>query len=254
MDVRLSIKRLFELSMKRHIFSFLLVYLLCINCNAQDYRFVSINYLAEQEIGRIVLPQIYKNIGIEISVTPLPGKRAQNEAAKGTKFHGEIMRIFTYGRDNPNTIRVPTPYYYLETMAFVKVDSTLDIKEARDLRNIRIAKVRGVKHTNNITAGLNNVYDSNTTEKILKQVATGFVDVALTNTIDGKLILNEHGIKNVRPTNTPLATLALYHYIHKDNAHLVDKIDDEIKRLKENGQLAQMIKEAESIILNGIDD
>jgi len=240
--------------MKKHISAILLSYLLCFYADAQDYRFVSINYLAEQEIGRIVLPQIYKNIGLEISITPLPGKRAQNEAAKGSNFHGEIMRIFTYGNENPNTIRVPTPYYYLETMAFVKVDSTLDIREAKDLKNMRIAKVRGVKHTNNITAGLSNVYDSNTTEKILKQVATGFVDVALTNTIDGKLILNEHGIKNVKPTNMPLATLALYHYIHKDNAHLVDKIDDEIKRLKKNGQLAQMIKEAESTILSGIDD
>jgi polar amino acid transport system substrate-binding protein len=240
--------------MKKHILSFLFVYLLSIHCDAQDYRFVSINYLAEQEIGRIVLPQIYKNIGLEISITPLPGKRAQNEAAKGTNFHGEIMRIFTYGEENLETIRVPTPYYYLETMAFVKVDSTLDIREVQDLKNIRVAKVRGVKHTNNITAGLKNVYDSNTTEKILKQVATGFVDVALTNTIDGKLMLNEHGIKNVKPTNTPLATLALYHYIHKDNAHLVTKVDNEIKRLKENGQLAQMIKQAESIVLGNIDD
>jgi len=240
--------------MKKHFYAFLAILLFSANCAAQDYRFVSINYLAEQEIGRIVLPQIYKNIGLDISITPYPGKRAQNEAAKGTDYHGEIMRIFSYGNENTNTIRVPTPYYYLETMAFVKTNSPLTILNAEDLKDKKIAKVRGVKHTNNITSGLSNVYNSNTTEHILKQVETGYVDVALTNTIDGKLILKERGITGVKATGVPLATLALYHYIHIDNAHLVSKIDNEIKRLKQTGELAKMIKDAEATILGGIDD
>ncbi|TWX56179.1 hypothetical protein [Colwellia hornerae] len=36
------------------------------------YNFASIELLIEQEVGRIVLPQIYKNIGIDITITPLP--------------------------------------------------------------------------------------------------------------------------------------------------------------------------------------
>lgn len=69
-------------------------------------------------MGRIVLTQVYKNIGINITISPLLGKRVQCSANSGIK-DGEIMRIWTYGEENLNTIRVPTPYYYLETMPFV---------------------------------------------------------------------------------------------------------------------------------------
>ena len=73
-----------------------------------------IEYLIEQEVGRLVLPQIYKNIGIDISIEPLPAQRAQYAARTGSK-DGEIMRIWTYGDENLTTIRVPTAYYFLET-------------------------------------------------------------------------------------------------------------------------------------------
>lgn len=86
--------------------------------SGKHYDFASIELLIEQEVGRIVLTQVYENIGINITISPLPGKRAQYVANTGMK-DGEIMRIWTYGDENPNTIRVPTPYYYLETMPFV---------------------------------------------------------------------------------------------------------------------------------------
>ena len=75
--------------------------------NAEEYHFVSINNLIEQEVGRIVLPQVYKSLGIDITIVPMPGQRAQYEASSGNR-DGEIMRIFTYGLENPTTHRVPT--------------------------------------------------------------------------------------------------------------------------------------------------
>jgi ABC-type amino acid transport substrate-binding protein len=88
-------------------------------------------------------------------VTPFPGNRAQYAADSGMQ-DGEIMRIATYGNEALNTIRVPTPYYYLETMPFVLKNSDIVINSKQDLAQYRVAKIRGVKHTNNITKGLKN--------------------------------------------------------------------------------------------------
>ncbi len=90
-------------------------------------------------MGRIVLTQVYKNIGINITISPLPGKRAQYVANAGIK-DGEIMRIWTYGDENPNTIRVPSPYYYLETMPFVSKKSDISILKKEDLAKYRLTK------------------------------------------------------------------------------------------------------------------
>lgn len=208
------------------------------------YNFASIEYLIEQEVGRIVLPQIYKNIGIEITVTPLPGQRAQLVATTGEK-DGEIMRIWTYGIENDQTIRVPTPYYYLETMPFSLKEREITISDKDDLKKYKVAKIRGVKHTNNITKGLNDVYEMNSTENMFKMLQKGMVDVVLTNTLDGKLTLDRLGYKDIEPRSQPLAVLPLYHYIYKKHAALVPLINQEILRLQKSGELKNLIEQAE---------
>ena len=213
------------------------------------YEFASIEYLIEQEVGRIVLPQIYQNIGMDITILPLPAQRAQLVANSGKK-DGEIMRIWTYGNENAHTIRVPTPYYYLETMPFVLKGSQIKIHSKEDLKRYRLAKVRGVKHTNNITEGLTDVYEMNSTENMFKMLRSGKVDVVLTNTLDGNLILNKLGIENVITTGKPLAILPLYHYIYKKHKELVPLIDQETLRLKNSGELQAMVEEAEKIVMN----
>ncbi|WDD97195.1 substrate-binding periplasmic protein [Thalassomonas actiniarum] len=237
---------------------YLLGFLLVFNVPAQtpvsaSYEFASIEYLSEQELGRIVLPQIYKNLGIDINIIPFPANRAQYVASSGKK-DGEIMRIWTYGDENSTTIRVPTPYYYLETMPFVLKQQQITIRHIQDLKNYKLVKVRGVKHTNNITAGLSQVYEVNSTEAMFKLLRSGKIDVALTNTLDGNLVLKRLGYKDIIAMEKPLAVLPLYHYIYQKHQALVPVIDQEIKRLKNNGDLQQLIEKAEKQIIqnNGL--
>jgi ABC-type amino acid transport substrate-binding protein len=214
------------------------------------YQFASIEHLVEQEVGEIILPKIYKNIGINIFITPLPGKRAQFVANNG--YHaGEIMRIWTYGLENVNTVRVPTPYYYLETMPFILKKSNIVIKHKKDLSKYRLSKIRGVKHTNNITKGMHDIYEMSNSKEMFKLLVSGKVDVVLTNTLDGNLTLKELGYADIiTPMKSPLAVLPLYHYIHKKHVELVPLIDKEIKRLKNSGVLATMIIKAEKEVID----
>ncbi|TMP39033.1 substrate-binding periplasmic protein [Pseudoalteromonas rubra] len=229
--------------------SLLLLLLWCDNVFAGPLQFVSINYLIEQEVGRLVLPEVYRKLNVSIVITPYPGKRAQQLVRSG-KRHGEIMRIYSYGDENPHTIRVPTPYYTLETMAFVRSDSHVDLQSEQDLSNYRIAKVRGVKHTNNITKGMSKVEDTDTTIQALNLVSKGLADVALTNRIDGLVMLAQAGIENVVPHQSSFRVLELYHYVHKDQRHWVKKVDDVLRRMTHSGELAILIKKAENQVIS----
>jgi ABC-type amino acid transport substrate-binding protein len=215
---------------------------------AADYNYVSIKGLIEQEVGREIIPKIYEKLGYTVTITPLPGKRAQLEATSGTK-DGEIMRIYTYGENNPTVVRVETPYYYLETMGFIKEGSGIVIKSKADLARHKLVKVRGVKHTDNITAGLSNVTDINDTEQMMRFLRSGRADVALTNTVDGLLVLDKLGYDNIVPIEKPLAVLDLYHYIHEKHKALVPKVNAVVKEMKESGELDKIIKSAEARVI-----
>ena len=233
----------------------ILLVLFCFSCQAKDtkltyhYQFASIVYLFEQEVGRLVLPQIYAKLAIDIDITPLPGNRAQHVVNTGT-LDGEIMRIWSYGEENPTSIRVPTPYYYLETMAFVRADSDLSIESASDLPSLRIGRVRGVKHTNNITADLTDIYDVHSTKLMFELLEQGKIDVALTNTLDGKVMIQRHQFKNIRAMDKPLATLALYHYLHEKHHAISLLVDKKIKLLSNSGELKSMLLHAENYVTN----
>lgn len=218
---------------------------------APEYHFTSIEKLVEQQIGEQILPQIYQSIGINIQITSMPADKAEAIANRGLA-DGEIMRIWTYGEENPKSIRVPTPYYYLETMPFVLKDSGIVIRSKADLSQYRIAKVRGVKHTNNITEGLPFVFESHSTENIFKLLRAGKVDVAITNTLDGLIVINNMAVNDIIPMDSPLKTLPLYHYIYQSKAAVVSQVDNAIKQLQKTGQLDIMIKQAEHKFISAL--
>jgi polar amino acid transport system substrate-binding protein len=215
---------------------------------SQEYHFVSIEMLIEQEIGRIIIPEIYQKLNIKVSITPVPGNRAQWLAASGEK-DGEIMRIWTYGDENPSTIRVPTSYYSLETMAFIKKDAGISISRKEEMTSLRIVKVRGVKHTDNISKGMPNLKSFGSTENMMLFLNAGRADIALTNTIDGLIILKKMGLKNIVPLKKPLAVLELYHYIHEKHKALVPKINAVLIDMKKSGELKALIRKAENTII-----
>lgn len=233
------------LSMLRAI---ILCLLFSFTCFAEAYQFNSIQNLAEQEIGRIILLEIYGKLGIDIVIVSLPGKRAQLEVING-EADGEIMRIWTYGSETPTAIRVPTPYYYLETRAFVNKDSNIIIKDKDDLKKYRLAKVAGVKHTNNITAGMPYVQDLDSTRQLMMFLRAGRADVAITNTINGLLELRRLQITDIVPSGPSLEILDLFHYIHKDHKGLVPRIDAIIKEMIASGEMQDLIDKAEFQII-----
>lgn len=219
----------------------------------KNYQYGAIEFLVEQEVGKLVVPEIYRRLGLHATILSYPANRAQ-ELAKSGKTDGEIMRIWSYGLEHKNLLRVPTPYHELETMPFVMANSGIHITEQSQLKHYRVVRVRGVKHTINITNEIEHVHVVASTEKMFELLKSGKVDVALTNTLDGIAMLKrmsaqEPAYKKIIPMKKPLATLPLYHYLHQKHSALLPLLDAQIYQMKISGQLQMLIKEAEQQVL-----
>lgn len=212
-------------------------------CVAETYHFVSIENLAEQRIGKIIIPRIYKKLNKQVTITPLPGKRAHKLAKSGIK-DGEIMRIFSYGVENKMLIRVPTPYYHLKTMAYIRKDSGIVINTIDDLKKYRLVKVMGVMHTDKVTAGMKNVHELKSTIQMMNTLRKNRADIALTSSIDGDRVLKMYDIEDIISIEEPLSVLPLFHYIHNTHKNIVPKVDAVINEMKVSGEMQKLINHA----------
>jgi hypothetical protein len=216
--------------------------------NTADIEFAAIEGLVDQKIGKLILTDIYQELGLKIQIMSFSSNRAQYEANFGPKA-GEVMRVWSYGDINKNLIRVPTPYYSITTSAFSLKKSAITINNIHDLKGCKITRLRGIKHTKNITKDLPFISKSSSSESMFKLVQQGNVDIALTNYMEGTEILKTLKLEDEIVASAPLAEQKLYHYLHKDHKALVSKVDDVIKKFKRNGKLAQITAAAEHAVL-----
>ena len=87
---------------------------------------------------------------------------------------------------------------------------------------------------------------------MMKFLDKGRADVALTNTVDGNLIIKKLGYTQIIPIDKPLAVLDLFTYIHQDHKDLVPKVDAMIKKMKANGEMKALVKKAEAQVIENI--
>ncbi len=213
-----------------------------------DYHFVAIDHSAIQQVGERVLPKLYGRLGLSIVVTPMAGKRAQLESSSGLK-DGEVLRIWSYGEEFGDTVRVPTSYYQLTTTAYVRKNSGIQIEHVEDLKHYRLVKVSGVRHTHDITEHMDNVVDVKTPMEMMHYLNNERADIALTSRLGGDYIIRQLGLDNIVAIETPLKVLPLYHYLYQRHSSLVDQVDQVIIDAKASGQLQAWIDEAERAII-----
>ena len=206
---------------------------------AEPLQFVRIDGLAEQAVGERLLKEVYKRAGMDITVTPMPGKRALAEASSGKK-HGETLRIYALGENVPSLIRVPTPLSSLRTAAFGKSGSSVALASAEDLAGFQSVIVAGVLHTEAITDGLPNVTTVRSSDLMFEMVQKERADLALTALLDGQANLKRSGIADVVHVEPVLKTLDLYHYVHESKRDLVPVIDAIISEMTASGELASL--------------
>lgn len=218
---------------------------------AEKYTLSAIENLADQAIGALILKEIYQQLGHELDVRFMPGLRAQQSANDGV-VDGEVLRIYAYGDQTPNVIRVPTPYYAIKTVVYRRKGSDVDVKSKDDLSRYKSVIVRGVKHTDIITRNVDrkNISVLDSPEAMMRFLHKDRAQLAVTNLLEGNLVIKKLGYNNLERIEPPLAYLPLYHYIHKDHAELVPLIDQKLIELKINGQFDVLLEKYEEEVLS----
>ena len=206
----------------------------------EPFVFTQIISTPDQIVGVEVLKVAFKRMDIPVAFKFYPGARALEMSSSG-KVDGEVHRIWEIGEKYPTLRRVPTPINFIETVGFVKRDNNIDIEKCEDLRPHRVAIVRGIKHTEMCSEGVEELSVLNDGESMMKFLEKGRTDIALDAGLNGLIQLKKSGLESaIKPLPQALGKSLLYAYVHEKHIALFPKLDGEFQKMVESGEMSSI--------------
>ncbi|MBN2657418.1 MAG: transporter substrate-binding domain-containing protein [Spirochaetales bacterium] len=233
--------------MRKKFIAFLLTAII-FTLGAQDLRLAVIEDQAIQSVCAMILTELYAEIGLEVEILPMSALRAQQEASSGA-VDGEVARIASFEMIFPQLIKVPTVLYQNSTLAFVRKDSGIEHVTKEELKNYRVARIKGVVNTDRLTGDVPEVYDFDSMEAMMEFVRIGRADIALTSRLGGNFTLADTGNDEMTGLADPVISLDLYHFLHRKNSHIVPIIDQKLREMRESGEMEKLILQLEEELL-----
>lgn len=192
-----------------------------------------------------ILEAAYLQLNIVIDITTLPAIRSLREANDGT-FDGELVRISTIERDNPNLIRVPTPIGTYKISPVVLNAPSQDLSSFAALREsgLRIGTLMGMRAVVDQLEGFQ-LETPKSQGALFKMLADDRVDVVLLPTgylaaAMTSLPLTLREALQSAVELSPVQVSPVYHYLHKKNSALVASVDRELQKLTRNGTIKRL--------------
>ncbi|MBT8367002.1 MAG: transporter substrate-binding domain-containing protein [Deltaproteobacteria bacterium] len=217
----------------------------------QPLIFTQIVDTPDQAIGAVIVKAAYKKLGIPVKFEILPGRRALAESSEG-RADGEVHRIVEIGNQYPTLLRVPTPINYIEQSVFSKKHE-FEVTDCPALQGYQIGIVRGVKHSQLCTQGMENVIAGDDLTGVMRMLNAGRVDLLITARINGLLMAKELKLEAIKALSPPLSRFWAYHYLHKSHKDLVPIIDNVFKAMQESGEMEALRAQAVQKLLQNVD-
>jgi len=213
--------------------------------------FTQIVNTPDQAVGAVIVKAAYEKLGIPVKFAISPGKRALAESSKG-RADGEVHRIFEIGDEYQTLLRVPTPINYIEPTVFSKTHD-FEVTGCAALKGYRIGIVRGVKHSELCTQGMEKVFVGDDLTGLMRMLNAGRLDFLITARINGLLMTKKLRLDAIKPLSPPLSRLWVYHYLHERHKDLVPTIDAGFKAMQERGELEALREQAAQQLLQKVD-
>jgi len=187
-----------------------------------------------QEVGT----RAFGKYDIKFSLMTYPSERALSTANFGD-VDGDAYRVFDLhdktGGKYPNLVRVDFPYISIHFTAFVK-DNNIRITGWEDLANYKVAVIRGNK---TMEAHVNK-FVPRERQSVVHSYKQAF-SMLLLDRVDivvGKPIVGASYVKNNNLYMTGKFQFQdIYMYLHKKHKKLIPKIEIELRKMKESGEL-----------------
>lgn len=205
---------------------------------------VSGNSPTETFQGRLlnlIYTDAFNRLGLSWEYQVFPGKRRDHLLDTG-KVDGELSRVFSYGDDHPELIRINESPFSISMSIFskknIKINSLDKLKDGK----YKIGVLRGSKQPNQIVDDFINKgyinkrdrYEFNNYQSGIKMLMNNRIDLILGNSFG---IIDQ--IQSSRTINIQkvleISSYPIYSYFHKKNAHIIPLMESVIKDIKSEG-------------------
>lgn len=181
-----------------------------------------------------VLQEAYKNIDVEIQYIDFPSERALVESNNG-RIDGEVNRIQGVNQQYSNLIMIPVVVNKIEGTVFSK-NVTIPIAGWESLKPYKIGLRRGTKFAEQGTQGMD-VQVVKDNRSLFLMLDKGRFDIAVVDRLSGLAQIKKLHLKEVTVMGPPLATINLYHYLHKKHSALVPAITEALQKMETEGRI-----------------
>ncbi|SHO52364.1 TIGR02285 family protein [Desulfopila aestuarii] len=192
--------------------------------------------------AREVLREAYMRIGYDVQFQHLPAKRSLEFANLG-KTDGDIARIKGTETVYPNLIAVPSPVIQFEGMAYTK-SVTRKISSWSDLKGLKIGVIRGERYSTIGTEGMNPFFAENM-HHMFKLLADRRIEIAVAGRRSGQMVIQKYfPDSGIHAVGQPLYARPLFHFVHKRNKDLADKLDVVLADMATQGEIETIVDQA----------
>lgn len=189
------------------------------------------------DITEQVIKEAYGRIGIQVRCEPHPAERALSLAGSG-EADGEVSRVPGIEKSYPDLIMIPVAITQTEVSVFTKT-VIFQVHGWESLRPYTIGIQGGAKFAREGTAGMK-IEAVTTDEQLFKKLDDQRIDIVVTTYINGMETIRKLSLKDIKSLSPPLATLKLYHYLHKKHSDLVQKITQTLKQMESEGRMTDI--------------
>jgi polar amino acid transport system substrate-binding protein len=189
-----------------------------------------------------VMTEAFRRLGLRLEIVNLPSERSLLSANEGI-HDGNFARVQGLEKQYPNLIRVAEQITTFEFVAFT-AGPVFRTAGWESLRPHHVGIVTGWKILEgNITGGasLTKVRD----EKLLfGLLAAGRADLVVYDRQQGRVVLEQLGLRGITVLEPPLAVEGMYPYLHKRHAALVPRLERVLREMKQDGTYRKIAAEA----------
>ncbi|OEU71396.1 MAG: hypothetical protein BA863_11195 [Desulfovibrio sp. S3730MH75] len=196
-----------------------------------------------------LLKEAFKLNGVEFDAKSYPSPRALLMSNSGT-LDGELHRVYEFhevsGGKYPNLVRIECQLMSAYIAVF-SMNIDVEISDWNQLVGAKVGFVRGRKNMESFLGEVlrpGNVIPQSDELSLFKMLARGYIDYAISGSLDGRRFLIKHpgfsGIKEVGK----LKEMKIYAYMHKKHAALAKKVAITLIEMKKDGSFQKMVNDA----------
>ncbi len=192
-----------------------------------------------------VLKEAYSRLGIDLEIRHYPGDISIRNANEG-EVDGDVQRIDGILDQFPNLVQVQIPINYFE-IAIFSTDPSFKPRGWFDVRTKELGIVRGIIAAERATEGMS-VRMVDTYDELIALLGEGDVDVIASPVINTDVAMLRGEVTTIQQ-NAIMDTFLLYHYLHKDRAHILPALEPVLKEMLLDGTISRIRKKTSEEIL-----